>query len=471
MEFSSSYCCDPKALITPEGKVLISALAEGNNHAGILLQGPVDGLSLTDTIIKSPTRTSQPMDRPILAYDANSRIIYIAGWIVYFGFDNTANREIREPGLFVSRDEGKSFSELKLNDEGFDGVPFVKSMDTTLEGSLRGLVLKSSPSGLPGYVQLQLSLLRFNALADNSEIIPGIKLKYFSNLARLSSDGSRSWSVWNGPEMAIDKGNNSPHRGRIYVVWSQPETIIENDPTFEFNWPYGSDFDIFLAYSDDDGISWSRPLMVNDDATSRDQVFPSLKIDNTGNAHISFIDRRETSNALSFDVYYAVLRNGQISKNIRVNPEHSPLNGSNRDPGDYMDMVVGYPTKVYVTYPCAKNIVYKGRELKVTDTCVAAIDPTIVPVSDQIRFLRGDSNHDGTVDMSDAIFTLTFLFSNPNKAPACMDAADANDDGQVDISDAIEILKFLFQGDPKELKPPFPYLGLDLTADNLTCNQ
>ncbi len=86
-------------------------------------------------------------------------------------------------------------------------------------------------------------------------------------------------------------------------------------------------------------------------------------------------------------------------------------------------------------------------------------------------FIRGDSNWDDKVDISDAIFTLTFLFLNNNRFPTCMDAADANDDGKVDISDAITTLNYLFLGDPKELKPPFPNLGTDPTVDNLSCQQ
>ena len=158
-----------------------------------------------------------------------------------------------------------------------------------------------------------------------------------------------------------------------------------------------------------------------------------------------------------------------------MNHEHYTLNGTGgnagRDPGDYMDTVVGYPTKAYVTYPCEKDIMYNGRVVKVTDTCIAGIDPRLILESDQVRFLRGDSNRDSKVDISDATYTLTFLFTDPNKVPACMDAADANDDGKVDISDAIASLSYLFLGNPKQLSPPFPYLGIDPTTDSLDCKR
>src|SRR6266508_4172226 len=65
----------------------------------------------------------------------------------------------------------------------------------------------------------------------------------------------------------------------------------------------------------------------------------------------------------------------------------------------------------------------------------------------QGTFLRGDSNADGAVDLSDAVFTLAFLFSG-GSAPACREASDANDDGATDLSDPIYTLSFLFLGGP-----------------------
>lgn len=80
-------------------------------------------------------------------------------------------------------------------------------------------------------------------------------------------------------------------------------------------------------------------------------------------------------------------------------------------------------------------------------------------------FVRGDSNGNGTVDISDARFTLNFLF-NSGLAPNCLDAADTDDSGQVDISDAIKILNFLFLGMGAPARP-FPSAGTDDTLDAL----
>jgi hypothetical protein len=83
------------------------------------------------------------------------------------------------------------------------------------------------------------------------------------------------------------------------------------------------------------------------------------------------------------------------------------------------------------------------------------------------RFVRGECNGDGAVDISDAIFGLAFLFSG-GPGPRCDDGCDANDDGAVDISDAIWLLGFLFLGGPRPPEP-FPSAGGDPTNDRLDC--
>ena len=85
-----------------------------------------------------------------------------------------------------------------------------------------------------------------------------------------------------------------------------------------------------------------------------------------------------------------------------------------------------------------------------------------------VRFLRGDSNDDGSVDISDAVSVLGYLFQGGN-APYCADAADANDDGQVDIGDPILILRSLFQRSAR-IRPPYPRAGYDRTPDELDCD-
>lgn len=61
------------------------------------------------------------------------------------------------------------------------------------------------------------------------------------------------------------------------------------------------------------------------------------------------------------------------------------------------------------------------------------------------EFVRGDPNASGTIDLSDPVFILTWLFLG-GQTPSCVDAADANGDHGTDIADAIYVLVWLFAG-------------------------
>lgn len=83
-------------------------------------------------------------------------------------------------------------------------------------------------------------------------------------------------------------------------------------------------------------------------------------------------------------------------------------------------------------------------------------------------FLRGDANASGKVDLSDAIFSLNWLFLG-GPAPACLDTADADDSGNLDISDPIFVLNWLFLGGPVPPPPGPETCGLDPTPDENLC--
>ena len=84
------------------------------------------------------------------------------------------------------------------------------------------------------------------------------------------------------------------------------------------------------------------------------------------------------------------------------------------------------------------------------------------------RFVRGESNGDGSVDVSDAIHILLGLFFGQSRN--CDDAQDVNDDGNVDISDPTALLNYLFQAKPQPAIP-FPRAGTDPTPDDLGCER
>jgi hypothetical protein len=81
--------------------------------------------------------------------------------------------------------------------------------------------------------------------------------------------------------------------------------------------------------------------------------------------------------------------------------------------------------------------------------------------------LRGDSNHDQDIDVSDAVYTLLYLFVG-STPPPCLDALDVDDNGSVEVTDAIGLLGFLFTAGPAPAAP-FPVFEADPTPDELSC--
>ena len=92
--------------------------------------------------------------------------------------------------------------------------------------------------------------------------------------------------------------------------------------------------------------------------------------------------------------------------------------------------------------------------------------PAPVPIPE---FLRGDPDDNGSVQLTDGIFILNFLFLGGD-SPGCLDTADVDDNGSIQMTDGIYLLNYLFLGGapPPE---PFEACGSDPAdpADKLTC--
>lgn len=98
---------------------------------------------------------------------------------------------------------------------------------------------------------------------------------------------------------------------------------------------------------------------------------------------------------------------------------------------------------------------------------LAAVAPAgFAYVGESARFVRGDANADGRIDVADGIGILQFLFASG--ALGCEDAGDVNDDGALNIGDAISLLSYVFaQGAAPP--PPHGACGIDPTPDALGC--
>jgi acid phosphatase type 7 len=98
-------------------------------------------------------------------------------------------------------------------------------------------------------------------------------------------------------------------------------------------------------------------------------------------------------------------------------------------------------------------------------------------IADATYFVRGNVNGSlvdpgdprASVDLSDVVYLLSYLFQE-GAVPPCMEAADTIHDDTLRLIDAVYLLQWCF-GDAAPLPEPFAAHGEDLDGDSLDCQQ
>ena len=123
--------------------------------------------------------------------------------------------------------------------------------------------------------------------------------------------------IYRVPVLAWDRDSTSSHYNRKYLAFTDTQTTSSSD----------TNTDIYVMYSDDDnGVTWSTRLRVNDDVTSNSQFFPGIAVDQTtGLIAISWYDcRNDPQNQLT-QFFAAVSRDGFATRpgNFQLNSTYS----------------------------------------------------------------------------------------------------------------------------------------------------
>ncbi len=83
------------------------------------------------------------------------------------------------------------------------------------------------------------------------------------------------------PGLAWDR-TGGPHNGRVYLVYTLEHPNESNNT------------DIYVRFSDNEGVTWSSPVRVNDDHTTNSQFLPKISLDPTsGNLAVVWYDSRK----------------------------------------------------------------------------------------------------------------------------------------------------------------------------------
>lgn len=116
--------------------------------------------------------------------------------------------------------------------------------------------------------------------------------------------------------------------------------------------------------------------------------------------------------------------------------------------------------------PVPKSVRYLSESLFViAEPEVTRYEKVIVDSRE--RFVRGDVDYNGRLNLTDCIVLLRQLFQG-GEPPSCRQAADSNDDGHVNLTDVIYSLSFLFRNG-EAIPDPSSLCDTDKTPDDLDC--
>jgi len=126
------------------------------------------------------------------------------------------------------------------------------------------------------------------------------------------------------------------------------------------------------------------------------------------------------------------------------------------------------PTTIICTVPeTVPQGVATVQVRNVDDQTTDPLPLTVLPPAP--KFIRGDSNLDGRVDVSDPVKIARVLFAG--LTTTCEDALDANDDGDMNVTDAIFLFDYLYRRGETP-SAPYPLQGFDPTdGDGLGCEE
>jgi large repetitive protein len=294
-------------------------------------------------------------------------------------FDDNASRDIVDIGLNGSRGAAAPFVGNFKPEASLNGA-------TTLNGLYGGAIAgaPNSPNSVNGTWTLQITdfrtntnpnFVRYATINLNSGLRPQVETLITNTFAYALQTTQQITSLATAQGLAPDPtiasdntlGAYSPFEGRLYVAFLDRLQFINNPP---------DNTDIFLATSDDGGITWTRSnLPVNDDNalkdgytegsgglsnTGRPQFQPSVAVDNTtGTLVMSWLDTRDdASRARIADYMTTSIDGGQtFSQDVFANDAQSATDAitdkkvvlqpilDNQSPGNpQTEPVAGYGT-------------------------------------------------------------------------------------------------------------------------------
>lgn len=250
------------------------------------------------------------IDKPWIAVDTRPGSPYLGRvYIAYLGRDSARGRAAggRADLLIASTDGGGSFT-APVADTTF-----------TLNGANDGVVLSNG------------TLIMLTGHGSPAVLVSTdgggrrVAARVWSSDAASPSPTPRTRGVSSGgttPRIAADL-SDGPFRDRIYVAWSAL---------------WNGRQQVLVAYSTDQGETWTPPRVVNDDVErpgeepGADHVAPTIAVNRDGVVGVSWYDRREHPYNLGYDVRFSASLDGGETWLPSVRVSERPHLNANEDP-------------------------------------------------------------------------------------------------------------------------------------------
>jgi hypothetical protein len=270
-------------------------------------------------------------DKPMITSDTNLNSPYRDN--IYIAWDAASGGSTGGGMRFASsRDHGATFTVVRADDPGGPGRSIGASPAVGPNGEV-----------YLGWNDYAANTIAFNrsfdggATWDKQGVVANKNIQFD---AGIPAEFNRRALMY--PSCDTDR-SSGPHRGRVFCSWV--------DTTAD-----GQNTDVYLAYSDDRGTSWSSPRAVADRIANVDRFNHWMSVDPvTGDVNVSFYDTRNDTTGFRYqtDTYFTQSTDGGSSwrsPNTRVSTvssnEHdcnglfpcSAINYGNQQ-GDYEGLV------------------------------------------------------------------------------------------------------------------------------------
>lgn len=211
---------------------------------------------------------------------------------VYVNGNNRIPPGISDIVVFYSTDQGRSFHGPGKR-AGFGQFEATQMGNAVVDadGTLIAVFVQKNKNGNSG--SSHQSLYSTSSVDGGKSFTDAVQIADYTPGGNRKGDHNNVNSL---PSLAIDSGHGK-YKGRLYVVWPDRRT---------------GHSEIYSSYSADQGRTWSKPRIINDNPASddTDQSMPEVAVNKNGTVGVIWSDRREHNDNLGWDIRFAASSNG-----------------------------------------------------------------------------------------------------------------------------------------------------------------